>query len=83
VLLAVTATIGVAALSYVLWRPGIDVRDGRHDRGSNAVWLAHGWLGADEWFIKYGKTNDFARYRNPTNIGALAARLRTNQITDV
>jgi hypothetical protein len=69
--------------AYLVWRPGIDVRDGRHDRGSNAVWLAHGWLGADEWFINNRKTNQFGKYRSPANVRALAAKLRTNHITDV
>ncbi|HUR46138.1 MAG TPA: hypothetical protein VMZ27_09715, partial [Candidatus Saccharimonadales bacterium] len=58
-------------LAYALWRPGLDFHDGRHDRGRNAIWLAHGWLGADEWFIRNNKTNEFAKYRSLTNIHAL------------
>ncbi len=70
-------------LGYVLWTPGIDVKDGSHDRGRNGLWLSHGWLGADEWFIRNGKTNEYARYRDPKNIRALADRLRRHHITDV
>ena len=80
---AVLCVIALALLSYVLWRPGLDVRDGRHDRGSNAVWLAHGWLGADEWFVTYKKTNEFAKYRSLASIKALAENLQKHHITDV
>ncbi len=34
--------------AYSLWSPGLKIRDGRHDRERNGLWLAHGWLGADE-----------------------------------
>jgi hypothetical protein len=69
--------------SYLLWRPGLDVRDGHDDRGSNGVWLAHGWIGADEWFLKNNKTNEFVRYRHPARIRALAEKLQHYHITDV
>jgi hypothetical protein len=75
--------LGLITLAYVLWRPGLDLRDGRNDRGSNAIWLAHGWLGADEWFNSNNKTNQFVRYRHPTNVAALAEKLRAHHITDV
>lgn len=67
----------------VLWRPGLDLRDGRHDRRSNGIWLSHGWLGADEWFQKHGKTNQLVQFRNRENIERLAARLREHHITDL
>src|SRR5688572_15322230 len=70
-------------LGYFLWTPGLDVRDGRHDGGRNGIWLAHGWLGEDEWFIRHGKTNEFSRYRDPEQIRNLADRLRQHRITDV
>jgi len=81
--IAIFILISIAFASYALWRPGLEVRDGRHDRGSNAVWLAHGWLGADDWFTRNNKTNEFTRYRDPANIKALADKLRSNHITDV
>lgn len=40
-------------LGFILWKPGLDIRDGRHDRGRNGLWLGHGWLGGDDWFIRY------------------------------
>jgi hypothetical protein len=79
----VLAVFVAALLAYALWRPGRDIRDGRDDLGSNAVWLAHGWLGGDEWFRVNHKTNQLALYRDPNRIQALAAKLRTNHITDV
>src|SRR2546423_1450385 len=68
---------------YLLWRPGLDIRDGRHDRGRNGIWISHGWLGGDEWFIKNSKTNDVQRFRDPKRISELATRLRQHHITDV
>ncbi|MDB6109344.1 MAG: hypothetical protein JWR69_1094 [Pedosphaera sp.] len=70
-------------VGYGLWQPGMDIRDGHHDRSSNGIWVAHGWLGADEWFIKNGKTNEFSLYRDPARIRGLAAKLKRHHITDV
>jgi hypothetical protein len=81
--IAIFLLIAIAFVSYALWRPGLDVRDGRHDRRSNGVWLAHGWLGADEWFTTNNKTNEFTRYRSDANIKVLAAKLRAHHISDV
>lgn len=70
-------------IGYVVWRPGLDIKDGRHDRAKNGIWLSHGWLGADEWFVRNGKTNEFGKYRDPTNITLLANKLRRHHITDI
>jgi hypothetical protein len=70
-------------LAYLLWRPGLDVRDGRHDQGRNGLWLSHGWLGGDEWFIQNGKTNEYAKYRSPANLQNLSDKLRRHHIADV
>lgn len=72
-----------AWLVYLFWSPGLDVLDGRDDRGRNAMWLSHGWLGGDEWFIRNGKTNEFQSYRDPQRIRELAQKLRRHHITDV
>ena len=53
----VLAALGVAAAGTALWMrwsPGLDVRDGRHDLGTNGMWLQHGWLASDEWFARNG-----------------------------
>jgi hypothetical protein len=70
-------------LGYRLWTPGLDIRDGRDDRVRNGLWLSHGWLGGDEWFIRNGKTNECAKYRDAQSIRELAARLKRYHITDV
>src|SRR3954463_4621434 len=69
--------------AYFIWHPGLDIRDGRHDRGRNGIWISHAWLGGDEWFKKNGKTNDLQRFRDATRIKELAARLRQHHFPDV
>jgi hypothetical protein len=69
--------------AYAAWQPGADIRDGRHDLGSNGIWIGHGWLGADKWFIENGKTNEEAGFRDPAKIRALADMLRRHHIKDV
>ena len=73
----------ILAGSFWLWSPGLDVRDGRHDRNQNGIWISHGWLGDDGWFTSNGKTNELSRYRNQEVVRALAAKFRARHITDV
>jgi hypothetical protein len=68
---------------YATWQPGSDIRDGRHDLAQNGIWLAHGWIGADSWFVENEKTNEIAKFRDPEKIRALAQTLRRNHILDV
>lgn len=68
---------------YALWQPGVQLEDGCHDRGRNGIWLAHGWLGADDWFRSHFKTGEIGKYRQPERIRELATRLRDHHITDV
>jgi hypothetical protein len=70
-------------LGYLLWTPGRDITDGRHDLGRNGIWLQHGWLADDDWFVHEKKTNQIARFRDPQQIQKLAGLLRQNHITDV
>ncbi len=70
-------------LAYLLWTPGLDIRDNRNDRDRNGIWLSHGWFAGDEWFILNGKTNEFVRYRDPERIRELADKLQRHHITDV
>jgi hypothetical protein len=69
--------------SYLFWTPGLEVLDGRNDLGRNGVWLAHGWLGGNEWFVANGKTNQISQYRNVENVRTLANKLHRYHITDV
>ncbi len=75
--------LGVVLLAYGLWEPGADFRDGRHDRGHNGIWLAHGWLGADTWFREHAKQDQLSSYRSPEALRRLAAECAENHLTDV
>ncbi len=81
--LAGALVVLAVGLAMGLWQPGLEVRDGRHDLGRNGIWLAHGWMGADEWFIQNGKTNQFGRYRDADSLRHLAERMRRHHITDL
>jgi hypothetical protein len=81
--ICMASLVALVALAWLLWRPGLDVRDGSHDRGSNAVWIAHGWMGADDWFIRNQKTNQYQQYRDQKSIRELAEKLRRHRVTDV
>lgn len=68
---------------WCCWQPGKEIRDGRHDRGENGLWLAHGWLGADDWFRMHGKEAEKSKYRSNESLTALAQRLKKHGITEV
>jgi hypothetical protein len=82
-MLASAVLLAVAALGYAVWTPGLDVTDGRHDRGRNGIWIQHGWLGSDEWFRREHKRDRMADFRDPVKIRRLANLLREQHITDV
>ncbi len=69
--------------AYAAWQPGRDIRDGRHDLGRNGIWLGHGWLAADKWFVDNKKINSIGEFRGQEKIHALAVLLRQQHITDV
>ena len=80
---ALVLVVGGMLLMYAFWKPGLDVRDGHDDRWQNAIWLAHGWMGGDEWFYQNHKTNEFSKYREPARVRELAAKLGNHGIRDV
>ena len=61
-------------LLYILWSPGILVKDGSLDKQSNGIWLQHGWIGHDSWFQKYSK--DKSKFRNSASIKKLHSNLK-------
>lgn len=69
--------------TYLLWKPGLRVVDGSNDRGQNAVWISHGWLGDDDWFSRNDRNAQLSYYRDDKSIRDLAALLRRHHITDV
>ena len=74
-------TLGMAVAAHVWWNPGLDIRDGRDDRARNALWLGHGWLGADAWFGSDAAKK--ARFRSAPAIRQLAGHCRANGIRDL
>ncbi len=67
-------------LAYWRWQPGLVARDGRDNLNRNALWIGHGWLGADAWF---GSEAEKTRFRSASNIAQLARKCRANGIRDV
>ncbi|MEW6600125.1 MAG: glycoside hydrolase family 18 protein [Nitrospirota bacterium] len=82
---AVMVIIFIAAIAilYSNWRPGNDITDGRNNRKHNGIWLQHGWLGDDPWFIRNKKEKKISYFRNKDEIEKLATLLRSHDITDV
>ena len=72
------ALLAALPCGYALWTPGWDVRDGRHDRASNGIWLQHGWLADDSWFVKYHK--DPAGFRDAARMAATVKTLRAHHV---
>lgn len=83
ILLGVLALLLLGVAGYALWRPGATVSDGKHDRGENAVWVAHGWLGADSWFVENGKVSEMSSYRSAARMELLARKLRSHGVRDL
>src|SRR5690606_25134417 len=80
---ALLAALLLPVLLYAVWSPGQDVRDGRHDRGRNGIWLSHAWLGDDAWFIRNDREAQLATHRGRPAIEALAAELHAHRFTDL
>ncbi len=69
---------GIPFLLYWLWSPGTGEECGRLDRGQNAIWLGHGWLGDDSWFQRNSRNvNDF---RSVEKVERLAQQLKSQNI---
>jgi hypothetical protein len=83
--LAVLAVAACAAAAFWLFEGpvGVAVTDGRHDRGRNAIWIGHGWLGDDGWFDRQKRRGDIPKFRDPARIAELAERLARHHLTDV
>ena len=73
----------VGFVSFIVWSPGLAVRDGRHDRGANAAWLQHGWLATDDWFSRNGGSQRAASFRDRAHLDELAELMRQGHVTDL
>ena len=71
--------LGVPVLCYWIWQPGGS--EPLPEYRNNAIWLGHGWLGDDSWFIRNNRNkNDF---RSIEKISALFKKLADNKISTV
>lgn len=77
------AALLLPLLAYAIWSPGEDVRDGRHDRGRNGIWLGHAWLGDDAWFVENNREAQLTSHRGREAVQRLATKLRGHRITDL
>lgn len=76
---ALAVILGVPALCYLLWQPGSDAPLPKFR--NNAIWIGHGWLGDDTWFIR--NKRDMTKFRSAEKISALFEKLRKNDISTV
>ena len=82
-ILSITFFVILFFIFYVLWSPGVDIKDGRYDLGRNGIWIQHGWLGDDEWFARNQKQDRIPFFRDSTRIQEFASQLHKHHITDV
>ena len=80
--LGFAALLLCAIIVHWRWQPGLTVRDGRDNLGRNALWLGHGWLGANDWFSP-DKPDEKTRFRAVKNIEKLAQLCRENGVRDL
>ena len=69
----------VAAVVYLFWQPGSD--EPLPEYSNNAIWLGHGWLGDDSWFIR--NKRDKEKFRSIEKISELFKKLSDNKIHTV
>jgi len=75
ILSALALVLGIPALAYWIWSPG---NDQTLSCPNNAIWLGHGWLGADSWFQRYHKKQ--GAFREDSAIQDLLKKLSENHI---
>jgi len=77
-LLVLLALAALPVFAWLLWSPGADIRDGRHDLQTNAIWMQRGWLADDAWLARNGKSPE--AFRDPSRIATAAMLLQTHHI---
>ena len=78
----VCVVVALLFMAHWRWQPGLFLTDGRDNRDRNALWIGHGWLGADSWFDA-NKPDEKTRFRAPHSIDELARLCRDNGVRDV
>ena len=79
IIAALAIVLGIPSLCYLLWLPGSC--EPLPAYRNNAVWLGHGWLGDDSWFIRNKRNKD--DFRKVEKIAALFKKLSDNKISTV
>ena len=76
---ALAIILGIPTLLYLFWVPG---RNGPlPEYANNAIWIGHGWLGDDSWFIRNKRNKD--DFRTAAKISALFKKLSEHKISTV
>ena len=79
IITALVIVFGGAALCYLVWQPGS--RKPLPEFRNNAIWIGHGWLGGDDWFIRNDR--DPSEFRGEEKISVLFQKLADNRIRTV
>ena len=74
---ALALMVVLASFGYILWQPGEEAPLPQFK--ANAIWLGHGWLGDDAWFVR--NRRDRADFRSEKKIAALFAELSRRKIS--
>ena len=79
IIVALAVVLGVPAVIYFVWQPGSFEK--MPEFRNNAIWLGHGWLGDDSWFVRNKRRKD--DFRSAEKISALFKKLADNKIFTV
>jgi hypothetical protein len=82
-LIALAIVVALPLIGYALWSPGTAITDGRHDRGTNGIWMSHRWLGDDAWFTDNNREHLRDQYRDPAYIRDELKMLADRGIVDL
>lgn len=80
---AVLSTGLLGVLLYFFWPLSWSENEVQIIREKNGIWISHGWLGDDSWFIRNDKESEMGRFRNEDNISVLAQKFLAHGISDV
>lgn len=70
-------------IMHFFWQPGRAFKDGSHDLKRNALWLQHGWIGADSWFVENNRLAKKPLFRDVKKVREFADLLNKHHIADV
>ena len=77
---SLAALFFVVLLAHWIWQPGVKLRYSGDNLNRNALWIGHGWLGADSWFTTDAEKS---RFRDSRSIDKLASLCRENGVRDL